>query len=63
MHLAYEKKTKKKFAIKFLKKHDIIKNKEIEHVHNEFYVSEQVKHPFWARVLGYDQDDKYIYMI
>ena len=43
-------------------KSHIIKNKEIDHVHNEFRTSPNIQHPFWNQVIGFDQDSRYVYI-
>lgn len=45
--LSYLKKDKtKKFAIKAMKKHDIIQSKHVDHIENEKNILQMINHPF-----------------
>tara|TARA_B110001450_G_C17550395_1_gene452409 strand:+ start:203 stop:436 length:234 start_codon:yes stop_codon:yes gene_type:complete len=42
----HKKDKKKKFAIKAMKKHEIISSKHVDHIENEKKILELVNHPF-----------------
>lgn len=44
-----------------LKKFDIVKLKQVDHVNSEFSILRLINHPFLVNLLGYTQDDSYIY--
>lgn len=45
--IAYLKKDKtKKFALKAMKKHDIIQSKHVDHIENEKNILQTIYHPF-----------------
>lgn len=45
--IAYLKKDKtKKFALKAMKKHDIISSKHVDHIENEKNILQMIYHPF-----------------
>ena len=49
-------------AIKFLKKYDLIKNKQVDHVHDEVTLISNMRHPFIVGFEGFTQDEHYIYL-
>ena len=50
--------------MKILKKNDIIKQKQVDHIYSEFNILSMLKHPFIVQLLGYNfEDPKYIYFI
>ena len=50
--------------MKILKKSDIIKQKQVDHVYSEFNILSMLKHPFIVQLLGFNfEDPKYIYFI
>jgi len=50
--------------MKILKKNDIIKQKQVDHVYSEFNILSGLKHPFIVQLIGYNfEDPKYIYFI
>ena len=51
------------FAIKQLKKADMMKAKQIDHLRNEIYILNALKHPFIIRLYGVVQDSRYISLI
>ena len=55
--------TEKFYAIKILKKIDLIKLKQIDHILNEIKILTYVSHPFIIETHGFTQDDRYIYII
>ena len=64
VRLCKHKKTGDIFVMKILKKNDIIKQKQVDHVYSEFNILVNLKHPFIVQLLGYNFDDpKYVYFI
>ena len=55
--------TKTKYAIKTMKKPEIIKSKHVDHIENEKNILEKLQHPFVLDYYGFYQDDRYIYFI
>jgi serine/threonine protein kinase len=53
----------KKFALKAMKKQDIIQSKHVDHIENEKKILELMNHPFIMRYYGFMQDDRYIYFV
>lgn len=64
VRLCKNKKTGGIFVMKILKKNEIIKQKQVDHVYSEFNILSMLKHPFIVQLLGYNfEDPKYIYFI
>ena len=64
VRLCKHKKTGDTFVMKILKKNEIIKQKQVDHVYSEFNILVNLKHPFIVQLLGYNFDDpKYVYFI
>ena len=64
VRLCKHKKTGDIFVMKILKKNEIIKQKQVDHVYSEFNILINLKHPFIVQLLGYNFDDpKYVYFI
>ena len=64
VRLCKHKKTGEIFVMKILKKSDIIKQKQVDHVYSEFNILSMLKHPFIVQLLGFNfEDPKYIYFI
>ena len=61
--LAKMNNTKKYYAIKILKKIDLIKLKQVDHILNEIKILTLVSHPFIVEIYGFTQDERYIYII
>lgn len=61
VRLAKEKSTGKYYAMKILKKHDIIKLKQVDHVISENTILADIDHPFLVGLEGFDQDSRYLY--
>eukprot|EP00010_Vexillifera_abyssalis_P008521 CAMPEP_0201545572 /NCGR_PEP_ID=MMETSP0173_2-20130828/2042_1 /ASSEMBLY_ACC=CAM_ASM_000268 /TAXON_ID=218659 /ORGANISM="Vexillifera sp., Strain DIVA3 564/2" /LENGTH=351 /DNA_ID=CAMNT_0047953997 /DNA_START=235 /DNA_END=1290 /DNA_ORIENTATION=+ len=57
------KSTKKYFAMKVMKKHDIVRLKQVEHIENERSLLASVIHPFIVPIYGAFQDNQHLYMI
>ena len=64
VRLCKQKKTGNVYVMKILKKNDIIKQKQVDHVYSEFNILSGLKHPFIVQLVGYNfEDPKYIYFI
>ena len=61
--LAKYKSSGKYVAIKCLKKAEIIKLKQVDHIMNEIRILTMIDHPFLVRTDGFSQDDKYIFVV
>ena len=66
IRLAKHKKTNKYFAIKMIKKKDILESKQGDHVLNELSTLKKIKsyqgHPFCISLDGITQNEKYLYI-
>lgn len=51
------------WAIKQLKKYEIIKGHQVDHLKNECYILFSVEHPFIVRMNGLCQDQRFLYII
>jgi protein kinase A len=51
------------YAVKFMKKHEIIKLKQVDHINNEKRLMGQIDYPFIVNMTGYAKDDCYVYII
>ena len=60
--LAKNKQSNKLVAIKLLKKYDLIKNKQVDHVHDEVTLIANMDHPLIVKFDGFTQDDRFIYL-
>ena len=63
MRLARIKQTGAYVALKILKKSEILKLKQVDHVISEFSILRIINHPFLVNLLGYTQDDRYLYFL
>lgn len=63
VRLAKDKSSGKFFAMKILKKHDIIKLKQVDHVISENKILADIDHPFLVGLQGFDQDSQYLYFL
>ena len=62
--LCKKKKSGKVYVMKILKKNDIIKQKQVDHVYSEYTILSMLKHPFIVQLIGVNfEDPKYIYFI
>ena len=55
------KSTGKIFAIKAMKKEELIKKEQVKHVENEKNLLETLNHPFIVNYHGFFQDKKFVY--
>lgn len=61
--VAKNKKNGKYVALKLLKKSEIIKAQQIDHVYNENFIHSQINHPFIVSFEGLAQDSRYLYLV
>jgi serine/threonine protein kinase len=61
--LARIKQTGAYVALKILKKSEILKLKQVDHVISEFSILRIINHPFLVNLLGYTQDERYLYFL
>ena len=50
-------------AVKFMKKHEIIKLKQVDHINGERNLMSQITHPFIVCMRGSFKDDRFIYIL
>ena len=48
------------YAVKFMKKHEIIKLKQVDHINAERNLMQQINHPFAVNMFGAFKDDRYV---
>lgn len=48
--------------MKIMKKIEILKSKQAEHIANEIKILSMINHPFVINFEGFAQDDKYLYL-
>ena len=63
VHLVQSKHNQRFYAIKVLKKQQVVKMKQIEHTNDERKMLQRVKHPFLITLWGTFQDSKNLYMV
>jgi protein kinase A len=63
VHLVQSKHNQRFYAIKVLKKLQVVKMKQVEHTNDERKMLQQVKHPFLITLWGTFQDSKNLYMV
>jgi protein kinase A len=63
VHLVQSKHNQRFYAIKVLKKAQVVKMKQIEHTNDERKMLQRVKHPFLITLWGTFQDAKNLYMV
>jgi len=51
------------YAVKFMKKQEIIKLKQVDHINNEKNLMGQLKNPFIVNMMGYTKDDRFVYIV
>jgi len=51
------------YAVKFMKKHEIIKLKQVDHINNEKRLMAQIDYPFVVNMMGYTKDDRFVYIV
>ena len=50
------------WAFKQLKKYEIIKSKQVDHLKNEVYILNSLSHPFIVKMAGMTQDNRFLYI-
>lgn len=63
VRLAKNKKTGEFYAMKILKKFEIIKTKQVDHVISENSILVEIDHPFLVGLKGFTQDARYLYFL
>ena len=64
VRLCRYKKNDKVYVMKILKKMEIIKQKQVNHVYSEFHILLVINYPFIVQLVGFNFDDpKYLYFI
>lgn len=63
VHLIQSKINKRYYALKVLKKAEIVKLKQVEHTNSERAILSRVQHPFIVNLWGSFQDDANLYMV
>ena len=63
VHLVQSKHNQRYYAIKVLKKAQVVKMKQVEHTNDERKMLQKVKHPFLITLWGTFQDCKNLYMV
>jgi len=61
--LARNKKSGEFFAMKRLKKSDIIKLRQVDHVISENTILADIEHPFLVGLQGFTQDSRYLFFL
>ena len=63
VHLVQSKHNQRFYAVKVLKKAQVVKMKQVEHTNDERRMLQRVKHPFLITLWGTFQDPKNLYMV
>jgi len=63
VHLVQSKHNQRFYAVKVLKKAQVVKMKQVEHTNDERKMLGRVKHPFLVTLWGTFQDSKNLYMV
>lgn len=63
VHLVQSKHNQRYYAIKVLKKAQVVKMKQVEHTNDERRMLQKVKHPFLITLWGTFQDSRNLYMV
>jgi len=63
VHLVQSKHNQRFYAVKVLKKQQVVKMKQVEHTNDERKMLTEVKHPFLVTLWGTFQDSKNLYMV
>lgn len=62
MRIAKKIKNSSFYAIKLMKKIDIIKSKQADHIMNEFKILSMIEHPFVIEFDGFAQNSQFLYL-
>jgi len=63
VHLVQSRHNLRFYAVKVLKKAQVVKMKQVEHTNDERRMLQKVKHPFLITLWGTFQDGKNLYMV
>ena len=63
VHLVQSRHNQRFYAVKVLKKQQVVKMKQVEHTNDERKMLQEVKHPFLITLWGTFQDSKNLYMV
>lgn len=63
VHLSQSKHNGRYYAIKVLKKAEVVRLKQVEHTNSEKYILESAANPFMVNLWGTFQDDINLYMV
>ncbi|KAI9300328.1 kinase-like domain-containing protein [Cunninghamella echinulata] len=63
VHLIQSRVNSRHYAMKVLKKTEVVRLKQVEHTNNEKHILESVAHPFLVNMWGTFQDDSNLYMV
>ncbi|KAI9702478.1 MAG: camp-dependent protein kinase catalytic subunit [Candelina mexicana] len=63
VHLVQSKHNQRFYAVKVLKKTQVVRMKQVEHTNDERKMLQEVKHPFLITLWGTFQDSKNLYMV
>lgn len=63
VHLVQSKHNQRFYAVKVLKKQQVVKMKQVEHTNDERRMLQRVKHPFLVTLWGTFQDSKNLYLV
>jgi protein kinase A len=63
VHLVQSKHNQRFYAVKVLKKQQVLKMKQVEHTNDERRMLQEVKHPFLVTLWGTFQDSRNLYMV
>ncbi len=53
----------KYFAMKIIKKKEVFKYKQVDHILNEINILHMIDHPFIVKIEGLFQDTRYLYIV
>ena len=62
VRIAKNKKTSHYVAMKIMKKHEILRLKQADHIANEIKILAMIEHPFVITFDGFTQDERYLYL-
>ena len=62
VRISKNRKTNEYVAMKIMKKVEILKSKQADHIANEIKILSMIDHPFVIKFDGFTQDDKYLYL-
>lgn len=63
VHLVQSRVNARYYAVKVLKKSEVVRLKQVEHTNNEKHILESVAHPFLVNMWGTFQDTVNLYMV